>query len=189
MDIICEAFQRFSGKLALSFNGGKDNMVVLDMVSKYLNDHPSEKISVIYIKEEEFTELKDHFDEMVKKYRISPIILDNLENMKESHPHIEAIFMGTKRTDPKGRELYHFSKTTEGWPDYTLINPILDFSYKQVWDYIRQNNIPVCSLYHNGYTSLGHPNKTSKNPKLKHNDIYLPAWMLEDDKDERLGRQ
>lgn len=36
-----------------------------------------------------------------------------------------------------------------------FINPIIDWSDQDVWDYIHQNNIPYCSLYDEGYKRIG----------------------------------
>ena len=37
----------------------------------------------------------------------------------------------------------------------TLINPIIDWSEEEVWDFLNGNNIPHCSLYDEGYKRLG----------------------------------
>lgn len=188
MEIISEAFKRFPGKLAIAFNGGKDNMVLLDLISKYLVAHLDQSVITINLIEEQFAELNEHFEKMVALYKLAPIKLMHLKELKNSQPQIEGIFMGTRRSDPKGAKMEYFSKTTPGWPEYILINPLLDFSYSQVWKYLIDGSIPICSLYYRGYTSLGSPQKTTQNPKLKRENGYLPAWLLENEADERLGR-
>jgi phosphoadenosine phosphosulfate reductase len=35
------------------------------------------------------------------------------------------------------------------------INPLIDWSYDQVWDYIRKNNVPYNRLHDQSYTSIG----------------------------------
>ena len=35
------------------------------------------------------------------------------------------------------------------------INPLVDWSHKQVWDYIRENNLPYNKLHDQGYPSIG----------------------------------
>jgi FAD synthetase len=58
-----------------------------------------------------------------------------------------------------------------------------------VWRFIRAREVPVCSLYAAGYTSLGPRRATVPNPKLRREDgSYLPAHLLPDPADERLSR-
>lgn len=37
----------------------------------------------------------------------------------------------------------------------TMVNPIVDWTDKDVWDFLNENGIPHCSLYDEGYTRLG----------------------------------
>ena len=37
----------------------------------------------------------------------------------------------------------------------TLVNPIIDWEDRDVWNFIRKNNIPYCSLYGEGFHRLG----------------------------------
>lgn len=35
------------------------------------------------------------------------------------------------------------------------VSPIADWTWKRVWDYIKDKDVPYCSLYDKGYTSIG----------------------------------
>lgn len=37
----------------------------------------------------------------------------------------------------------------------TVVNPIIDWTDEDVWDFIHENNIPYCELYDRGYKRLG----------------------------------
>ncbi len=55
---------------------------------------------------------------------------------------------------------------------------------------MRHLDIPYCTLYDLGYTSLGGTTDTHPNPALKADggNMFKPAYELVEDKAERLGR-
>jgi FAD synthetase len=101
---------------------------------------------------------------------------------------VKAMFIGTRRTDPHGANLKPRDPTDEGWPQVERVQPILDWSYKEVWSFLRcpvfavtedkieqtsegirwgePYGIPYCKLYDEGYTSLGSTFNTFPNPVL-----------------------
>jgi FAD synthetase len=105
------------------------------------------------------------------------------------YPHVRAIFVGTRRTDPHGADLKHFDPTDRGWPPFMRIHPVIDWHYAEIWAFIRELEIPYCELYDKGYTSLGGTTDTHPNPALREGDEnFRPAYELEADDEERLGR-
>ena len=54
--------------------------------------------------------------------------------------------------------------------------------------FIRHLGIPYCELYDRGYTSLGGTTDTHPNPALRVEGGFRPAYELEMDEEERLGR-
>ena len=74
----------------------------------------------------------------------------------------------------------YFSPRTN--PDHTRVHPILHFTERDIWDTIHGNDIPFCSLYYEGYRSLG-----AKGSTTKFSDI--PAWQQDlENTNERGGR-
>ena len=66
-----------------------------------------------------------------------------------------------------------------------ILNPIIDWTDKEVWDFIKLRNLPYCSLYDEGFTRLGcigcplsGPNGMKRDferwPKYK--DIYIRTF-------------
>ena len=57
--------------------------------------------------------------------------------------------MGSKNTDPKLENLTEFapSDIDKGFPAFIRVNPIIKWSYNQVWDFLIRNNFPYCCLY------------------------------------------
>lgn len=100
--------------------------------------------------------------------------------------------MGNRRNDPWSRELEAVCPSSPGWPEFTRIFPILDWSYKEIWAFLRDFNLSYCKLYDEGYTSLGEQDNTVRNPHLRvqqdGEDKYLPAYMLENEEHERESR-
>ena len=52
-----------------------------------------------------------------------------LEVYLADRPSVQAIFVGTRRTDPHGENLTHFDPTDKGWPDFMRIHPVIDWHY------------------------------------------------------------
>lgn len=89
-----------------------------------------------------------------------------LELYKLRFPDIQAILVGTRRTDPHGTTLSHKNATDPGWPAFERVNPVINWGYSDVWTFLRKLRIPYCTLYDEGYTSLGSTYNTFPNPAL-----------------------
>ena len=73
------------------------------------------------------------------------------------------------------------------------VNPIIDWQYEDVWRFLLATRTPYCSLYDDGYTSLGNRKNTLRNAELIIRDAngaerYKPAYELLDGTLERRGR-
>lgn len=206
LDIIEKSILRYKlENTCISFNGGKDCTAILHLVHSVANkqraNNDDYKILAFY------AQLPDHFEEeslfvnqIVKKYNLqlkqysTKSLRDSLYQLKNDTPNINAIFIGTRNDDLKPNvRMGTFERTDKDWPEYMRINPILNWSYNQVWDFIRELHIPYCDLYNQGYTSLGTKSDTTKNSSLlRYNDVgepyYAPAWNLIKTNEERQSR-
>jgi len=162
-----------------------------------------------------FPEVEEFVAKSIKIYSLS--LLEYAKPMKAAFedylkdtPSVKAILVGTRRTDPHGQNLKHFDPTDKGWPKFVRIHPVIDWHYPDIWTFIRYINIPYCCLYDMGYTSLGGTTDTHPNPALARqpsaNHVpqatseakptmngtskpkFRPAYELQDDYEERLGR-
>lgn len=69
--------------------------------------------------------------------------------------------------------------------DIIKINPIIDWSWQQVWDYIKENNIPYNKLLDKGYTSIGcEPCTRAIKPG---EDLRAGRWWWEHDEHKECG--
>ncbi|KAH8201303.1 hypothetical protein TruAng_004547 [Truncatella angustata] len=218
--VIDDALKRYRpDELALSYNGGKDCLVLLILILASLPAHfpppptsPPPPLSscdtpsfpvllqAIYIRPEKpFAEVDTFVEETSQQYHLDLATSDRpmkqaLGEYLQEMFAVKAVFVGTRRTDPHGRDLRHFQETDGDWPRFMRVHPVIDWHYREVWGFIRALDIPYCPLYDKGYTSLGGTDDTHPNPVLKADESgksatdFRPAYELMDDHEERLGR-
>ena len=67
------------------------------------------------------------------------------------------------RGDPNAGGQDEFCPSSTGWPPFMRVNPILGWTYADVWAFLKATQVPYCSLYDQGFTSLGSINNTRPN--------------------------
>lgn len=206
LDIIEKALTKYKlENTCISFNGGKDCTAVLHLVhsaaKKLCPNNNEPKLVAFYAPlPNHFKEESDFVQETARRYDLklmqysSNSLKESLFQFRADAPSIEAIFIGTRKDDFKsGFQMTAMEPTDGNWPKYMRVNPILNWSYLQVWEFIRELDIPYCDLYNQGYSSLGTQDNTTKNSSLLRYDeagkpYYLPAWSLTDLRKERFSR-
>ncbi|XP_047515629.1 FAD synthase-like isoform X1 [Pieris napi] len=202
--VIRQCFSQFRlDEVFLSFNGGKDCTVLLDLTINVLKDiHQKDDIAkdlkVIYMRTKgPFREIESFIEEIEAHYKVKLVVTEGemktaLENILEGDRRLKACLMGTRRTDPYSQNLKFMQNTDSSWPQVVRVFPILNWSYHQIWSYILQRHVPYCNLYDIGYTSIGSIHNTCPNPSLAYtisgHIAYKPAWLLDDPTMERDGR-
>ncbi|KAL4704078.1 hypothetical protein ACJJTC_004424 [Scirpophaga incertulas] len=203
--VIRQCFKQFLlDEVFLSFNGGKDCTVLLDLTFNVLQEihtrrEIQEKLKVVYIRTSKpFREIEDFVKEIQGHYGISLRVVEGemkltLEKLLERDSNLKACLMGTRRTDPYSEDLTFMQKTDSNWPQVIRVSPLLNWSYQQIWGYLLCEKVPYCSLYDKGYTSIGGTDNTWPNPSLAYEDetgniSYHPAWKLTNAALERAGR-
>ncbi|CAG0884659.1 unnamed protein product [Cyprideis torosa] len=189
-------------EVVLFFNGGKDCTVALHVLHAYLQHHHPEarkNLKVAYIREEApFPEMQEFISDTTKRYNLKLRVLSGplrsgLETLLSEDPQIKAGVMGTRFGDPYSESQTEFQPTDSGWPPLMRVNPLLRWSYGEVWEYLRSLSVHYCSLYDRGYSSIGCVARTLRNPKLLQTlpdgrTEYRPAYELTDFHEERAGR-
>lgn len=138
-------------EISLSYNGGKDCLVLLILLLCALSpSHPSSSApyhkfplprrlqSVYIISAHPFAEVDAFVDSSVVTYKLD--LARYAMNMKEAfevyleeHKKVKAILVGTRRTDPHGEKLTHFDMTDKGWPSFMRVHPVIDWHYAEIW--------------------------------------------------------
>ncbi|XP_022144738.1 FAD synthase [Momordica charantia] len=197
-------------EVAFSFNGGKDSTVLLHILRAAFFLHKEEEgysvdglkefpIRTIYFESPSaFAEINSFTYDMATNYGLKMDIIrtdfkSGLESLLKSKP-VRAIFLGVRIGDPTAVGQEQFSPSSPGWPPFMRVNPILDWSYRDVWAFILTSKVRYCSLYDQGYTSIGSIHDTLPNALLSISNSsgsegkFRPAYLLSDGRSERAGR-
>ncbi|KAH9307660.1 hypothetical protein KI387_035571, partial [Taxus chinensis] len=200
-------------EVAFSFNGGKDSTVLLHLLragyasvearehvsSEHVCSKPKHPIRTIYFENPgAFPEINAFTYETAKTYGLQMEIIQldfksGLEALLKEKP-VKATFLGTRIGDPNAVGQEQFSPSSAGWPPFMRVNPILDWSYRDVWAFLLACKVPYCKLYDQGYTSIGSIHDTVPNGLLcienssGSKEKFRPAYLLADGRLERAGR-
>lgn len=201
--VIEEAVLKYSLEgICICFSGGKDCTVILHMLYSLLQrihgkDIP--KLKCFYMRRGTVWPEIDIFIERTRSlYNLDLDVVSGfdykvaVQRYLDNHPTVKAFLLGNRSTDPSGPRLKHFAPTDPDWPQAMRVFPILDWSYKEVWEFILGLSLPYCSLYDQGFSSIGEG--VSHNEALAYtNDRgvkrFKPAYLLEDHSLERCGRK
>ncbi|KAM5360658.1 hypothetical protein ACJZ2D_013618 [Fusarium nematophilum] len=152
IEVVEEALDKYGPEqISLSYNGGKDCLVLLIVILSCLGRRYStssatngtskssylslEKIQAVYIvAAHPFPEIDSFVESSSAEYslEVARYVLPmkkGLEIYLEERPSVQAIFVGTRRTDPHGEKLRHFDPTDKGWPSFMRVHPVIDWHY------------------------------------------------------------
>lgn len=185
LEIIREALGKWGdGKLATTFTGGKDSLVMLHLFQRAGEG----KVPVPVLNLDttvKFRTVLEFRDRIAKEWDLDLIVTTNTEGAKQikiaedkdNCCHVmkttainmaveehgwQALATGVRWDEQPARiNDEYFSEV----PGHTRIQPILHFSELDIWAYIEKYDIPYCELYDQGYRSLGCEPCTQKSTK------------------------
>jgi phosphoadenosine phosphosulfate reductase len=78
-----------------------------------------------------------------------------VEPLNRALENLDAWMTGLRREQAPTRTDILKVEVDHGHAGIAKINPLIDWSHKQIWDYIRRNQIPYNKLHDQGYPSIG----------------------------------
>lgn len=128
--------------LALSFNGGKDCLVLLLLYIYILREtnSPQKRIPTCFVTPpHSFPEIDDFVTDCARRYnldveRIALPMKAAFTQYLQQNAQVKAVLVGTRKTDPHGENLTHFNVTDRGWPTFMRVHPVINWHYWEIWD-------------------------------------------------------
>jgi phosphoadenosine phosphosulfate reductase len=77
------------------------------------------------------------------------------EKLKETGGSGRTVITGVRWSESPRRKTWKMYSVCHSDITKRFLHPVIDFTTKDVWDYIHQNNLPYCSLYDFGFKRLG----------------------------------
>ncbi|KAG2492852.1 hypothetical protein HYH03_009006 [Edaphochlamys debaryana] len=188
-------------KIAFSFNGGKDSTVILHLLRAAVVQQLGPDVqglggiqSFYFKKADDFEEVKQFVESADAQYGLGVDYLTDPDFKTGlcdylTRTGVMSIVLGTRRGDPNASGQDQFCPSSDGWPPFMRVNPVIDWTYHDVWVFLRAAKVSYCILYDRGYTSLGSIKNTLPNSSLLRPDgAFEPAYHLADGRLERMGR-
>jgi len=183
-DAIIEwAVQSFGSKLALVTSFQAEGMVILDMAQRIdpnirvvtvdTGRLPKETHELIdRVRDHYGCQIEVHFPDAAE---VSSLVTTHGANSFYRSVSLRMLCCEARKVTPLNRALGQFdawisglrrsqSSSRSGTPKVeidhahdhmTKLNPLAEWTYEQVWDYIKANDVPHNALYDQGYTSIG----------------------------------
>ncbi|GMH72292.1 hypothetical protein TL16_g05878 [Triparma laevis f. inornata] len=217
LSVLSDSYRLYGHDFTISsYNGGKDAVVIMNLhraahanyirthLSTPANELPSPLPSprcVYFYNPSEFPEIITLLSKTSQSLSLDLLTLKNCDFVSGldfitkagSEPgdrNSMSFVLGTRIGDPNCKNQNKFEPSSDWMPPFMRCNPILEWSYGSVWSFLRTFNLDYCSLYDEGYTSLGKIEETFKCPALENDDgSFSPAYMLKDYNMERAGRR
>jgi phosphoadenosine phosphosulfate reductase len=176
--VLAWAFETFGNKVAISSAFGAEGMVLIDMASRVYEDFRLFTVDTEFL----FPETYSLMDRIEQKYEIKiERVFSVLSPEEQERIHGAALWgsdpdqcCNLRKVEPLRRKLGEldawitsirrdqtsFRKAAGKiqWDEkfeLAKINPIADWTSKQVWSYLREHDVPYNSLHDQNYPSIG----------------------------------
>lgn len=195
--VLLQAHEKYGEEMAIFWTGGKDSTVLLHMIRDVFGTN--KKFPLLYLDTQlDFEEVYEFINKVVKDWKLNLITIKTTDKQMKKYNalptkkervelasyfkiillkdavkkhKLPALAIGIRWDEHPERIAEKYFSPRE---NHVRIHPLLHFTEKDIWDYIKHHKVPYISLYDKGYRSLGEKEFTK------------PATS---DGDERSGRQ
>jgi len=200
-EILKLAAEKFDGEIVFASSFGAEDMVIIDMISKLGLNIQIITLDTGRLPEETYKlmdEVRQKYNIKIKAYFPDKAEVENLEYEKGFHSFKDSVaareeccfirkikpletalknkaawVTGLRKTQAVTREGMNKVEIDNSFRNIIKINPLLDWSLDDVWNYIRENKVPYNTLHDKNYPSIG---------------CECCTRAVEDSKDIRAGR-
>ena len=181
-DVARLALERFGRRVALSSSFGAEDMVLIDMLMKIdpkariftldTGRLPQETYNVIDAARQKYGAAIEVF--FPQPEAVQAMVVEHGMNLFYHSVENRKLCCGVRKMEPLRRALSTLDAWITGlrreqsvtrtevhkieWDEsnkLVKINPLADWTERQIWDYVRQNNLPYNRLHDQGYPSIG----------------------------------
>ena len=182
-EVLVWALERFHPRISFTSSFGVEDVVVIDMLARIRKDVRVFTLDTGRLHEETYEvmeRIRVRYGITIESYlpdrqRVEGLerekglysFRESIENRKEccrirkveplgrALEGLEAWISGLRRDQAITRGTIAKLEADEAHPGLLKVNPIADWSLDQVWDYVRENDIPYNALHDRGFPSIG----------------------------------
>lgn len=212
-EVLKLALDTFHPRIGLASSFGAEDVILIDMLTKIRNDAKVFTLETGRLNQETYdvmdairdkynTNIEIYFPDqkeveaMVQEHGLN-LFYHSVENRKlcceirKVHPlnralsQLDAWITGLRREQVATRAVTKKVEIDAGHNNIVKLNPIADWSWDMVWDYIKKNDVPYNKLHDKGYPSIGcEPCTRAIKPG---EDLRAGRWWWEQDAHKECG--